>query len=108
MRSKIYTLLCGVMLLSLSACAALTGPQASVKGLISACNGYASTLTTLAVANMNGQLSKGQVDTINQVNAIVKPLCTAPSMDQNQAQAISEVQSAMIKLATVQTQIKGN
>ena len=107
MKNKLYMLAAGVMLLMLSACAALGGPQATQKGMITACNGYASALTTLAIYNMNGKLSKSQVDSINQANKIVHPLCTAPDMVSNPQQATVMIQNAIMTLTTIQSQVKG-
>lgn len=105
MKSRIYTLIAGFLLLSVSACAALTGPQADTKGLISACNGYAATLTTLAVANMNGKLSKPQVDTVNQVNSVVHPICSDPKMVSDPTHAKTKIESEILQLTLIQSQI---
>lgn len=89
--------------LLLTACAA--GPQAQEKGIVTACNAYASALTTAATLRANDQLTESQVATVNSVVTVVSPVCNADSLPSTQ-EALAKVQSGVQELATINTQVQ--
>jgi hypothetical protein len=83
-------------LLGLSACANVS-QQAQ---LASACQGYASTLATLALNK--DSLSKSEVETVNDVRSVVNPICTDLENVESTSDALTTVRNATRNLRSME------
>ena len=99
---KIVVLSVLAVIILLAGCATVQSQQ---KGIITACNGYAHALATAAAFRAQGKLSAGQIQTINQVRAVVNPICTAPKLPST-AQALVTVENSVTQLTNVNAQVK--
>lgn len=74
------------------------------------CNTYANTLDALAVHNELGNLSTGQEATVDQVVAVVGPLCRAQAAGTIAAPDIDEtlrtVELELIRMAKIKREIE--
>lgn len=104
MRKLISILIISAMV-SLTGCAALKGPQAEQKSVVTACNGYASALATAAAFRAQGKLSKSQVSAINNVISIAHPICSAPTIPNTQT-ALAKIETATSQLVSVNQKVK--
>jgi hypothetical protein len=85
-------------LLGLSACA--SGNVSQQAQLASACQGYASTLATLALNK--DSLSDSEVQSVNDVRSVVNPICTDLENVESTSDALATVRDATRKLRSVQ------
>lgn len=83
----------------LGGCAAVSGPHAKQKSVVSACNGYASALATAGAAKREGKLSKQQIKVINKARKVANPICEAPNVPSTQ-QALNKVTQATHEILT--------
>lgn len=104
MRKYLTTLVALVLALT-AGCAAMGGPQASQKAVVTACNGYASALATAAAFRAQGKLSTGQVTAINNAITVVHPICSAKTIPSTQT-ALAQVESATAQLVAVNQKVK--
>ena len=61
--------------LALSACAGSGGQLTDRQKLLAACDTYVSTLNALAAQRQAGNLSEDQIETVNNVRAVLNPIC---------------------------------
>lgn len=106
---NVFSLLFGIavwaVILDMGGCAALKGPQAEQKSVVTACNGYASALATAAAFRAQGKLSTSQVNAINNVISIAHPICSASTIPNTQT-ALAQVETATAQLAAVNAKVK--
>lgn len=69
--------------------------------VLSACDTYAATLTTLASYRAAGRLSQAQIERVDAVRAIANPICQSPAPPEG-AEVISALEAAILQLAFVQ------
>jgi hypothetical protein len=81
-------------LLGLSACA--SGNVSQQAQLASACQGYASTLATLALNK--DKLAESEVAAVNDVRSLVNPICTDLQGVESTSDALTTVRNATRKL----------
>ena len=84
-----------VLLFVIAACASTTEDK-----IVVACQTYASSLSTLAVAKAAGDLSDAQIATVNDVRAILNPICQEGRWS-NADVALSAVEQGIVRLAQV-------
>jgi hypothetical protein len=85
-------------LLGLSACA--IGNVSQQAQLASACQGYASTLATLALNK--DSLSESEVETVNDVRSVVNPICTDLENVGSTSDALTTVRNATRNLRSME------
>lgn len=83
----------GVVALLLVGCTS----QNAERNLLVACQGYASTLTTLAALRGSGKLTDEQVDTVNSLRPSLNAICEQDEYDDPKA-ALDIVQDGMFVL----------
>lgn len=75
------------------------------RALAVACQGYASTLTSLAVAKARGQLSEAQIATVDQARPGLNAICLDGEWT-NPVEARTAVEAAMWQLILVQKEVQ--
>lgn len=90
-----------VALLLLAGCSA-SQVQTNQKALITACNVYGVSLSTLADYKSLGKLSASTIDIVDQVDSVTGPLCDpSQPLPSDTATAINLVSASAIQLASI-------
>lgn len=92
-----------VLCLLLTACAGGGQQLTDRQKLLVACDTYASTLNALAAQRQAGNLSEDQVETVNNVRAVMNPICNGDLGAEGQSldEALAEAETQLFKLQGV-------
>ena len=103
----IKAILISLGLVAASACAMFGGNSAMTpadQSFVTGCQTYNALLVSMTQYYTSGKLSKQDVATVNQVRAIVYPICDGP-VPANMTQATSEILNGISQLQAIKTKI---
>lgn len=95
-----------LLALALTACAGDPPAVVAQKNLITACNGVATALISLAGYRQTGKLNADTIQAVDQIRQVAEPICTGP-MPVDVQGALTSVQAALLRLQTIQAATKG-
>lgn len=91
------------LVLVLSGCVGNVQPE---QKLVTACNAYANTLVVLAGYKQAGKLSAAQIASVDQIRAVVNPICSGTTAPADVNSAINTVEQYALQLNGLKTGVK--
>lgn len=97
----------GLAFIATGACAMLGGKSAMTstdQSFITGCQSYNALIVSMTQYYTSGKLSVQDVATVNQVRAVIYPICSSP-VPANSTQATTEILNGVAQLQTIKTAV---